>query len=207
MSVDFRLPNITATTPEGQIQQLNSYLYQLVNQLSWAFNNMEAGTLSSATNPATEAVASPRQVFSSIKHLIRDDKDIPDAYLKELTPDLDNSYLTLGRFEQYSEETANAIEDVIKYEQMTSSDVSWQKRTADGGTELWGKVAEKAYAKDAEITIPLPQSMTVMGVHLSAICPTHGAAYISAYSNSSLTVRFSIDCTAELMIYIFGMGG
>lgn len=34
----FTRPRITAKDPEGQIKELTSYIYQLVEQLNWAFN-------------------------------------------------------------------------------------------------------------------------------------------------------------------------
>ena len=40
MSVDIRLPNITAATAEGQMAEMQSYMYQLVQQLNWALNTI-----------------------------------------------------------------------------------------------------------------------------------------------------------------------
>lgn len=34
----FNKPRITATDPEGKISQLTNFIYQLVEQLNWAFN-------------------------------------------------------------------------------------------------------------------------------------------------------------------------
>lgn len=83
MSVDFRLPNITAATPEGQIQQMQSYLYQLVNQLSWALDHIEVG--STVAQPE-EQVSSPTRVFKSIKSLIMRDEDITVSNLNRAYP-------------------------------------------------------------------------------------------------------------------------
>ena len=38
---EFRLPNITAASEKEQLQQLKSYLYRLVEQLNWAFEQLE----------------------------------------------------------------------------------------------------------------------------------------------------------------------
>lgn len=35
---NFRLPKIDAPTPQGQIQQIQHYLYQLVNEIQMAFS-------------------------------------------------------------------------------------------------------------------------------------------------------------------------
>ena len=41
MSIDIRLPNITATDEAGQLSQMRSYLYQFAEQLKWALNTLE----------------------------------------------------------------------------------------------------------------------------------------------------------------------
>ena len=43
MSIDIRLPNITATTDAGKIQQMQSYMFQLVEQLNYAMKTVEGG--------------------------------------------------------------------------------------------------------------------------------------------------------------------
>lgn len=82
MGLDLRLPNITSGTPEGQIQQINSYLYQLVNQLTWAFDHIEVET----TAPVSENVSSPTRTFNSIKSLIIRDNDIAVTNLDRAYP-------------------------------------------------------------------------------------------------------------------------
>lgn len=42
--IDIRLPNITAIDEAGQLAQIKSYLYQLAEQLKWAFGILEGGT-------------------------------------------------------------------------------------------------------------------------------------------------------------------
>ena len=39
---NFRLPKIDAPTPQGQIQQIQHYLYQLVNEIQMAFSVAES---------------------------------------------------------------------------------------------------------------------------------------------------------------------
>lgn len=39
--IELKLPNITADTPEEQIQQLKRYLYQLVQDLNWALQTLD----------------------------------------------------------------------------------------------------------------------------------------------------------------------
>lgn len=44
MRVDLRFPKITEATEREQLAQVKSYLYQLVEQLQWAFNNIDMST-------------------------------------------------------------------------------------------------------------------------------------------------------------------
>ena len=39
--IHLRLPNITGKSEQEQLQQLKSYLYQLVQELNWAFETLE----------------------------------------------------------------------------------------------------------------------------------------------------------------------
>lgn len=38
---NLRLPNITASSQTEQLQQIKSYLYQLVQELNWALSTLE----------------------------------------------------------------------------------------------------------------------------------------------------------------------
>lgn len=40
MAVDIRLPHITGPTEKEQLKQINNYLFQLAEQLQWAFNDI-----------------------------------------------------------------------------------------------------------------------------------------------------------------------
>lgn len=41
--MEFRYPNITGDDPREQLQQLKSYLFQLVDQLNYALEQLERG--------------------------------------------------------------------------------------------------------------------------------------------------------------------
>ena len=100
MAVEIRLPNITGTTEKEQLLQLKSYLYQLSEQLQWAFDNI---TVSGTTNNAGYVVmhapgslaattapnAGPQATFSSIKSLIIKSAEIVDAYYQEINKRLE----------------------------------------------------------------------------------------------------------------------
>lgn len=50
--IDIRLPNITATDPAAQMSEVRSYLYQMVEQLNWALNTLDTGSVTANGNTA-----------------------------------------------------------------------------------------------------------------------------------------------------------
>ena len=88
MSVDLRLPKITATTEAGKLQQVQSYMYQLVEQLNWALNNLDSTNITQSQKSATAAAAAqkddPVSTFNSVKGLIIKSADIVKAYYEEI---------------------------------------------------------------------------------------------------------------------------
>ena len=59
MSVQIKTPNITAATDRERLQQIQSYLYRMANQLQWAFDHLQTGTVpvQPAVKHATEITA------------------------------------------------------------------------------------------------------------------------------------------------------
>lgn len=92
MSFNIRIPNITANSTAEQIRQVHSYLFQVVEQLNWALNNIETANVAtkandSATNSGnTQAPQEkpPIDTFNSIKGLIIKSADIVNAYYEEI---------------------------------------------------------------------------------------------------------------------------
>lgn len=48
--IQIRLPNITGKTPEEQLKQIQSYLFQLVGELNWALSVIESNESTAANN-------------------------------------------------------------------------------------------------------------------------------------------------------------
>ncbi len=116
--VDLRLPNINGNDRE-QLAQIRSYLYQIIPQLQWALNNVNAvGTSESSkvVNEAQKSVALTPQsfdaekAFEKLKPLIIKSADIVQAYYDEISEKLDGLYVAESDFGTYVEETeANFI--------------------------------------------------------------------------------------------------
>ena len=125
MSVNIRLPNITATTAEGKLIQVQSYMYQLVEQLNWALKTIETGGKEVVTQQgkrvATTDKNGPISTFNDIKGLIIKSADIVNAYYEEINRKLSGIYVAesdFGTFKQETEkitkETSDSVEDLYR---------------------------------------------------------------------------------------------
>ena len=116
MSSNLRYPNITGQSESAKLAQVQSYLYQLVDQLNYALNTIEsesvgaaaaAATASSKTEPTPQDA---KATFSSIKSLIIKSADIVNAYYEEINHRLAGVYVAESDFGVYAEETDLKIE-------------------------------------------------------------------------------------------------
>lgn len=119
--IDIRQPNITAKTETEQLLQMRSYLYQLSQQLNWAFSTIstevrtDSNTASSVQGKKQES--NPAQTFGEIKSLIIKSADIVDAYYAEINGRLEKIYVAQSDFGEYIEKTDMNI-------QQNSTDIS-----------------------------------------------------------------------------------
>lgn len=109
--IDIRLPNITATTDKGQLEQIRSYLYQFAEQLNWALANIDTKADSvvkqmEASSVKKDAVEQAHATFSEVKSLIIKSADIVNAYYEEINHRLEGMYVGESEFGTYKEETA-----------------------------------------------------------------------------------------------------
>lgn len=111
MGIDLRFPNITAKDDGQKLQQMQSYMYQLVEQLNWALSNVEQSSKggynpnvvkTGGFNSMTEAQA--QDTFNSIKSLIIKSSDIIQAYGTTIKHQLDGYYVAQSDFGTYTEE-------------------------------------------------------------------------------------------------------
>lgn len=132
MSVNIRFPSITATTEAGKLQQMQSYMHQLVEQLNWALNTVEAAQSGSATAPvviqqnsASQAISQKEaeDTFNSIKGLIIKSADIVKAYEETIFTDFNGKYFAESDFGTYIAETNRKV-----------------KENADGVTESYERI-------------------------------------------------------------------
>ena len=121
MSANLRLPNIPPGTPQEQMKHMQSYMYQLVEQLQWALDNIDkqASATTSATTvvqvgssskptPSSSSIDA-EATFEAIKSLIIKSADIVGAYYEEINRRLEGEYVAVSDFGTYSEQTAQDI--------------------------------------------------------------------------------------------------
>lgn len=113
--IDIRQPNITAQTETEQLRQLRSYVYQLSQQLQWAFNTLEPGGATYESIAQQAAASAPKQSpaenFSSIKALIIKSADIVEAYYQTISRKLEGVYVAQSDFGDFAEHTTQTIEE------------------------------------------------------------------------------------------------
>lgn len=122
MGINIALPKITATTPAEQVQQLQSYLFQMTEQLNWALSAIET---SNGTTSASSAVKfeqneeiSPKEAedtFNSIKALIIKSADIVKAYEETIMADFNGTYFADSDFGTYLEQTSKSVEENSRF--------------------------------------------------------------------------------------------
>ena len=157
MNIDLRFPNINATTPEGQMSQMQSYMHQLVQQLNWALNSLDeavAGNTSSVVMSKQNEDLKPEEAvntFNSIKSLIIKSADIVKAYEDTIFTDFNGKYFAESDFGTFVSETNRKVkensdgvtETLSKVETITNKD-------GDGKLDTFIKETE-AYIKRGEL--------------------------------------------------------
>lgn len=121
MSTKIRLPNITATTDSGKLTQVQSYMYQLVEQLNMALQTVEQSSASKTPTPAVTASgvaqkeAEAQSTFGSIKSLIIKSADIVNAYYDKISARLDGMYVAESDFGTFVQQTSNEIQATSEF--------------------------------------------------------------------------------------------
>lgn len=112
--IDIRMPNITATTPQGQLEQVRSYLFQMAQQLNFSLREVEkkADAVQSTveSSVATSEVEKAQSTFNSLKGLIIKSADIVNAYYETISTQLSGKYVAASEFGEYEKETTAKIE-------------------------------------------------------------------------------------------------
>lgn len=115
--MDIRFPNITEPTVEGQVAQIKSYLYQLVQQLNWALSTLEssAGSSGSAMDASFGDISA--ETFYELKSLLIKSSDTLNAYYDKINSKLEGQYVKVSEFDEHKKSvTLSADFDAYKQE-------------------------------------------------------------------------------------------
>ena len=113
----YRLPNITGQTAEEMVRQMQSYLYQLVEQLNYAQDELSTavfGTINTVPNAdgstgQTMSEEEAKDTFEAIKGFIIKSADIVYAYSQSITQILSGTYVAKSDYGTYKAETESRI--------------------------------------------------------------------------------------------------
>lgn len=114
MGFDITYPKISATTNEGKVEQIKSYLFQLADQLKYALQSIESSgsqVLQKGSKASKQVTENDSEAtFNSIKSLIINSADIVDAYYEVINEKLVGKYVAQSEFGTFSEETEKNTE-------------------------------------------------------------------------------------------------
>ena len=190
MSFEFRLPNITAPTAEGQVAQISSYFVQLIEQLNFALNsidsmaskggdtsNQRGGT--SSGNVETNA----QNTFSEIKSLIIKSADIVNAYYEEFKKRFDGLYVAESEFGTFEEKTK---QDIIANSTSIESLYGNIQKITDEIGNIKTELDVTAYIKSGEID-ENPDGTPVFGIEIGQTNEVNGEKVFDKFA------RFTAD--------------
>lgn len=113
--IDIRQPKITGLSTEEQVSQMRSYLYQLSQQLQWAFSTIGTGGQQETTVVLQEQGGGNQKTaldtFAEIKGLIIKSADIVNAYSEIISRKLSGTYVAESDFGTFKEATQQTIEE------------------------------------------------------------------------------------------------
>lgn len=210
MGFTMRLPSINAPTPEGQMQQMRGYLFQLAQEMEFAINSIESGT-AIATGPTGVQRSSGREArsgigenFGEIKSLIIKSADIVNAYYDKITEKFNGHYFADSDFGAYLEDTSQTLERTSTAVTQLFDSIQQLTTQIDGMTE----VMTNAYIRTGELYklengmpvygIEIGQSSTINGENVFRKFARFASDRLSFYDKNGTEVAFVSDSTLNI---------
>lgn len=156
---DYRYPQITAKDAAGKIEQLRSFLHQLVDKLNMtvAPTSQSAIAVNMANVPGSSAAAA---TFDEVKALIIKSADIADAFYEGYSKKLKGLYVAQSDFGVYTEQTAAELEMTAKDLRMAFENIQTIMSEADEFENATNQQLASITAQAAGINITIQQILT-----------------------------------------------
>lgn len=173
MSIELRFPNISGNEKE-QLVQMRGYLYQLVEQLQWALNNITTtGEPSSTSAQAPKVISapaapplSPQVTFDKLKDLIINSADIVVAYYDKIVEKLNGTYFAESDFGTFVKNTQQIETKTSEYTEQQFR--SLEAIITDTETALGTKIENGNKAFESSI-VSLGDAVSGLGDSLSGV--------------------------------------
>ena len=125
MTFDFRYPQLTGATEKEQLQQMKTYIHQLVDELKWALNSVGSPqnnvvVIQQKPGNANSGIGtigmdeldddSVQAHFNEIKPLIIKSADIVNAYYEAINKRLESLYVAQSDFGTFVQQATQDIE-------------------------------------------------------------------------------------------------
>ena len=129
MTIDLRTPNMQTAKPEEAIREIQNYLFQLQQELSFALTSVD-NTMESMQQKTSMQITeeqkknTPAKTFGRIKELIIKSADIVDSYSEKITQQLEGRFVAESDFGTFQQETHAFIEQTD--ENFTQVYNNWQ---------------------------------------------------------------------------------
>lgn len=181
---DFRLPFITAKDPQGQLKQMQSYMYQLVGDLNHAMTEVvkEQDRIAETQKQVISAVDSPQAIentFTQIKELIIKSADIVEAYAEQISAMLSAEYLAKSDFGDYWNQLQaqlSAMADGIDLIFTDVQQLTTHVQTGDSSTTI---VNTNAYIRAGRLVDSVPP---VYGIEVGQTSTQDGTPAFDKYA-------------------------
>lgn len=156
MSIELRRPQFSGTDRE-KLQQMHSYIYQLVDQLQYAFSTVETSGGGDVTTVIQQTVTSPsgenrpatpedaEATFAAIKNLIIKSGDIVDAYYEEINERLisSNEYVMYNGDNGFNKFREKTVTDITK----NSENITIEQNKLQSLSNVFQNEEQAAYIK------------------------------------------------------------
>ena len=112
-SYDLRLPMINGTDDKTKIMQIQSFLYQHVQQLNWVIGAITGEIPTDNTSVSTQVHITPTQaeaMFSALRPMISESVEISDAFYEMMSSRMEDMYAD----KKETEDTLKAIRKDIE---------------------------------------------------------------------------------------------